>query len=150
MVFHWSRSDSKSPRISRTFLSILVDLAMVWTVSILPLISYSSSLFIHAFRNRSKCTNDNWYHCQPHVPQLFFFCIGYFSGKIQVFVNVFAFFNFHSVVRRNNKTNKGVISLFDYYYLLIRVFHIRVSRWSFTGVRVTAGLLKSPRLFSVI
>ena len=36
-----------------------------------------------------------------------------------------------------------------YYYLLIRVFHISVSWWSFTGVRVTASLLKSPGLFSV-
>ena len=31
---------------------------------------------------------------------------------------------------------------------LIRVFHISVSWWSFTGVWVTASLLKSPGLFS--
>ena len=36
-----------------------------------------------------------------------------------------------------------------YYYLLIRVFHISVSWWSFTGDWVTASLLKSPGLFSV-
>ena len=36
-----------------------------------------------------------------------------------------------------------------YYHLLIRVFHISVSRWSFTGVWVRASLLKSPGLFSV-
>ena len=33
--------------------------------------------------------------------------------------------------------------------LLIRVFHISVSWWSFTGYWVTASLLKSPGLFSV-
>ena len=33
--------------------------------------------------------------------------------------------------------------------LLIRVFHISVSWWSFTGDWVTASLLKSPGLFSV-
>ena len=33
--------------------------------------------------------------------------------------------------------------------LLIRVFHISVSWWSFTGVWVAASLLKSPGLFSV-
>ena len=33
--------------------------------------------------------------------------------------------------------------------IIIRVFHISVSRWFFTGVWVTAILLKSPGLFSV-
>ena len=36
-----------------------------------------------------------------------------------------------------------------YYYLFIRVFHISISWWSFTGDWVTASLLKSPGLFSV-
>ena len=26
-----------------------------------------------SFGDRSKCTNSNWYHCQPHVSQIFFF-----------------------------------------------------------------------------
>ena len=45
IVFHWSVSDSKSPQISRTLLSILADLynVLVWMVSIRPLISNSSS-----------------------------------------------------------------------------------------------------------
>ena len=47
MVFHWSRSDSKSPQISRTFLSILADLnnVVVWMVSTGPFISKSTSPF---------------------------------------------------------------------------------------------------------
>ena len=36
-----------------------------------------------------------------------------------------------------------------YYYSLIRTFHISDSRWFFTGVRVTASLLKSSGLFLV-
>ena len=36
-----------------------------------------------------------------------------------------------------------------YYYSFIRAFHISVSRWFFTGIRVTASLLKSSGLFSV-
>ena len=36
-----------------------------------------------------------------------------------------------------------------YYYLLIRVFHISITWWSFTGDWVTTSLLKSPGLFSV-
>ena len=45
MVFHWSLSDSKSPQVSRTLLSILSVLSntVVWIVSILPLISSSPS-----------------------------------------------------------------------------------------------------------
>ena len=42
-----------------------------------------------------------------------------------------------------------VSSLYYYYLLLIRVFHLSVSWWSFTGDWVTASLLKSPGLFSV-
>ena len=45
MVFHWILSDSKSPRVSRTLLSIQADLhnAIVWIVSIRPPISNTCS-----------------------------------------------------------------------------------------------------------
>ena len=47
MVFHWSLSDSKSPQVSRTLLSILVVLNndVVWMVSTRPPTSSSSSPF---------------------------------------------------------------------------------------------------------
>ena len=47
MVFHWSLSDSKSPQVSRTLLSILADLnnVVVWMVSTRPPTSKSSSPF---------------------------------------------------------------------------------------------------------
>ena len=47
MVFHWSLSDSKSPQVSRTLLSILAVLnnAVVWMVSTRPPTSKSSCLF---------------------------------------------------------------------------------------------------------
>ena len=49
MVFHWSLSDSKSPQVSRTLLSILAVLnnAVVWMVSTRPPTSKSSSPFIN-------------------------------------------------------------------------------------------------------
>ena len=44
MVFHGSLSESKSPLVSRTLLSILADLnTVVWILSSRPLISNSSS-----------------------------------------------------------------------------------------------------------
>ena len=50
-ICHWSLSDSKSPRVSWTFLSILADLncIVVWMVSILPLTSNSTTLFSDSF-----------------------------------------------------------------------------------------------------
>ena len=47
MVFHWSLSDSKSPQVSRTRISILAVLsnAVVWIVSTRPLTSKSSRPF---------------------------------------------------------------------------------------------------------
>ena len=47
MVFHWSLSDSKSPQVSKTLLSILAVLnnVVVWMVSTRPPTSKSSSLF---------------------------------------------------------------------------------------------------------
>ena len=47
MAFHYSLSDSKSPQLSRTFLSILAVLnnVVVWTVSTRPTTSKSSILF---------------------------------------------------------------------------------------------------------
>ena len=49
MVFHWSLSDSDSPQVSWTLLSILADLinALGWIVSPCPLI----------FKSSSPCTN---------------------------------------------------------------------------------------------
>ena len=49
MIFHWSLSDSKSPQVFRTLLSILVDLnnAVVWMVSLGSLISKSSHFCIN-------------------------------------------------------------------------------------------------------
>ena len=47
MVFHWRLSDSKSPQVSRTLLSILAvfNNAVVWMVSIQPPTSKSSRPF---------------------------------------------------------------------------------------------------------
>ena len=51
MVFHWNLNDNKSLQVSRTLLSILADFCNteVWTVSICPLISKSSSPLYQSF-----------------------------------------------------------------------------------------------------
>ena len=95
LFFNWTLSDSKSLQISRTLQSILADLnnAVVWIVSILPLTYSFLNLFPRPFGN---------------IPMALitigitvtFMCHSFFlpSGKIQVFVCLFAFFHFHSTV----------------------------------------------------
>ena len=63
VLFHWGLSDSKSPQVSRTLLSILAVLnnVVVWMVSTRPPTSMSSS---YCF----KRTNYNWYDFHLHVP----------------------------------------------------------------------------------
>ena len=60
--------------------------------------------------------------------------------NIQAIISITVTFIFCTIFTRTD---------YYYYYLLIRVFHISVSWWFFTGVWVIASLLKSPGLFSV-
>ena len=57
--FHWCLSNSKSPEISRTFLSFLpnFNIAVVWMVSVLPLIPYSPYLFSKFLWGSFKISN---------------------------------------------------------------------------------------------
>ena len=73
MVCHWSLSDSKSPQVSRTLLSILADLniTVVKVVSPCFLISKSSHPFINPLGIVSSALY-YWYHCHLHVPYFFF------------------------------------------------------------------------------
>ena len=107
MVFHWGLIDSKSLQVFRTLLSILANLnnAVVCIGLILFLISNSFSLFFQTNRDCSKCSKYNWYDWPLHVSQLF-----QFTSKIQVLVNHFAFFHFHTVVSQNNKIHSMTCS----------------------------------------
>ena len=77
MVFHWSLSDSKSPQVSRTLLSILAVLnnAVIWMVSTRQPTDKSSSPFINplvtvpkAPITIAKSINYNLYKRHFHVP----------------------------------------------------------------------------------
>ena len=134
----------------RSLLSIPTDLnnAVVWIVSICPPISNS-------YNPRSKSLGTI-----PSAPT---------TTGITV---TFMFHNFHSFLARSSYlslfslslifslwsvgTAKSIIRqvLFNYYYYYYyftpsEFFYTSVSWWSFTGVRVTANLLRSPGLFSV-
>ena len=126
-IFHRRLSDSKSPQVPRTLLSILAvfNYAAVWMVSSQPPTSKSS----RPFNN-------------PLVTVL----------KAPVTISIIVTFIFHSFF--NSLTRSRYLSLFTFFqfYSVVnsfRVFHISVSWCSFTEVWVTTSLLKSPGLFSV-
>ena len=95
MVFHWSLSDSKSPQVSKTLLSILVDLnnAVDWMVSIRPLISKSSSPCINSMVSvpRAPIT------IGITVTFMFHNFLKKISYKVEVLI-LFAFFQVYSEV----------------------------------------------------
>ena len=100
MVFHWSLSDSKSPQISRTLLSILAVLnnAVVWMVSTRPPTSKSSSPF-----SNPLVTVPN----APIVIGIIVTCMfhSFFSSLVRsrYLSFFFTFFQFYSVVYRDRK-----------------------------------------------
>ena len=130
MVFHRSLSDSKSPQVSRTLLSILAVLnnVVVWVVSTGLPTSKSSSPFSNPLVT---------------IP------------KAPITIGIIFTYMFHSFF--NSLARSRYLSFFSHSFftiiiiiiIAIGVFHISVSWWSFTGVWVTANLLMTPGLFSV-
>ena len=87
MVSHKSLSDSKSPQVPRTLLSILADLnnAVVWMISICP----------HISKSFSPCTNP--LVTVPRAPitvNFIFHSFFQFPSKVQVLIFLFIFFQF--------------------------------------------------------
>ena len=114
MVFHWSLSDSKSPQVSRTLLSILADLnVVVWMVSAHSPISKSSCPLTKLLRivSSAPLTTGNYitfmFHCflvfwQGLLTFIFFFFFFFFF---------FVFFDFYSMVCRDGQVHYSVGSL---------------------------------------
>ena len=107
MVIHWSLSNSKSPQVSRTLLSILIDLSnsVIWTVSSSPLIFKSLSSFIDLSRIVPSVPI-YWYHLR------FVSLLLQLSCKNQIFISVFTLFQFYSVVCWNCEIQCSAGSLF--------------------------------------
>ena len=130
MVFHWSLSDSKFSKVSRTLLLVDLNNAVIWMVSIRPpvplLLLLLLSLLLLSISFISKSSS-------PFINPLV-------AIPIVIGINVtfiFQFFQFLSKVE--------VLLL-----LLLQVFlNTSVSRRCFTGVWVAANFLGSPGLFSV-
>ena len=115
MVFHLSLSDSKSPQVSRTLLSILADLnhAVVWMLSTRPLTSKSSSPLSNLLVTVPKApitTIGIIVTCMFH---------GFFNSLIRsrIFILLYTFIQFYSVVSRNSKVEYFANSLFSFFFV---------------------------------
>ena len=164
MVFPWGLSDSKSPQVSRTLLSILAVLnnAVVWMVSTRSPTSKSSRSFNNPLVTVPKAPitigiivtvmfHSFFFNSLARSRYLFLFShsfsfILWSAGTAKsTILRIFFFFYWLLVFIGYHHHH-----YYYYDYLLIRIFHISISRWSFTGVWVTASLLKSPGLFSIM
>ena len=122
MVFHWSLSDSKSPQVSRTRLSILAVLsnAVVWIVSTRPPSSKSSRPF-----NNPLLIVPN-----AQLAKSLLSCSTAFSILLQgrgTYLS-FHFFQIYSVVRRDSKVDN--FTNFIFLLIIMRSGLLAGIRWS--------------------
>ena len=127
MVFHWRLSDSKSPQVSRTRLSILALLSNVvtWMVFTRPPISMSSIPFNNPLVTVSKAPVTIGI-----IITLIFHNFFQLPSKFEVLILIFTFFQFYSVVSWGSKVDNFPNSFFfvvDYYFFCSRLGNICVS-----------------------
>ena len=112
MGFYWRLSDSKSPQVPRTLLSILDDLinSVVWMVSVLLRISNSSSRFskLLGVISSTPTTND----ITVTLTFKSFFLVLWQNLSIYLF----ACFYFYTEVRQNSKIISAANSFFVNWY----------------------------------
>ena len=154
-VFHTRvcLSDRKSPQVSKTFLSILVDMNNILDA---PLIFKSSSI----------CPNP--LVTVPSAPittrstvTFMFHSFFQFHSKVLVFFSLFAFFQFYPVVSQNSEVNSSACSLFIffyyhcvwlsgqnhyYYFLLLLLCHSLVFLWSLNYIKSPYVPQNSPNI----
>ena len=129
MVSHWSLSDKKSPQVSRTLLSILADLSNgLYSFRYFQVLQF----LYQSFGDCTKSTNHYWYNRHFHLPQFF-----QFPSKVKVLNPLFTFFQFYSVIGRNNKVQvlfffllRGAFNKFPDFF--VQAFKIVVDSWKFT------------------
>ena len=127
----WSLNDSKSPQISKTLLPILADLnnVVVWMVSTCPLFFKSSS----AFNNPTMTVPKDPITIGIIVPFMVhsFF---QFPSNVKVFILLFIFFQFYSMVSRDSKVI-NIANSFLLLLLLIIIGSVRLGeiRWPFVS-----------------
>ena len=138
MVFHWSLSDSKSPQVSRTLLSILTVLnnAVVWMASTRSPTSKSSSPFNNPLVIVPKAP------ITISIIVTFMFHVFFqFPCKVEVLILLFTFLQFYSVVSRDSKVLNFASSLF--LLIIKRSGLLAEIRWSVCMLKSHRSLCES-------
>ena len=146
MAFHWSLSDSKSPQLSRTLLSILAVLsnAVIWIVSTHPPTSTSARPFNNTVVIVPKALIT--------IGTVVTFMFSSFLNSLERsrYLSFFSHsFNFILWSAGTAKSANLFYYYYCYYFTPLRLFHNSVNLWFFIRVWVTESLLKSQGLFSV-
>ena len=112
MVFPWNFSDSQSQHISMTLLSILAVINSAIVLDGLHSFYKSSSPFNNPLVTVLKAPI-----MIGTMVSFMFHSIFQFPSKVKVYILLFTFFQFYSVVRRDSKVHNFSSSLFfvDYY-----------------------------------
>ena len=115
MVYYWRLSDSKSPQVSRTLLSILAvfNNAVVWMVSTQPPTSKSSRRFNNPLVTVPKAPTT------IGIIVTFMFHSFFNSLARPRYLSLFTFFQFYSVVSRESKVDNFADFLFFFFFLII-------------------------------
>ena len=125
MIFHWSLSDSKSPQVSRTLLSILAVLNndVVWIISTRPPTSLSSRPFNDPFVTVLKAPITIGI-----IAFFMFHSFFQFPSKVEVFIFLFTFFSFIQWSARIAKST--TLNILFYLLIVIRSGLLAEIRWS--------------------
>ena len=147
MVFHWSLSDSKSPQVSRTRLSILAVLsnAVVWIVSTRPPISKSSRPFNNPLVTVPKAPITIGTIVTFMFHSFFFISLAR-SRYLSFFSRFFRFILWSTgtakstilqilvfllIIMRSGLLAGNYYYYYYYYFNLFRIFNTSISWWSF-------------------
>ena len=125
MIFHWRLSDSKSLQVSRTLPSILAvfNNSVVWMVSTRPPTSKSSRPIDNPLVTVTKAPITI-----RIIVTFMFHSFFQFSSKVKVFIFLFTFFQFYSVVSRDSKVD--YFANFLFLLIIIRSGLLAEIRWS--------------------
>ena len=148
MVYHWSLSDSKYPKVSRTLLSILAYLnnAVVWMVWTRPLIFKSSILFYNPLVT------------VPRAPItigkiVIFMFHSLFNSLARTmylsFFSFFFFFQFYPMVSRDSKVHNSARDRFLFFFVLFCFVFIIIKSSRLAEIRWSVRMSKSHRTLCV-
>ena len=134
MVFTWSLSESKSPQVSRIFLSILayINNAVVWTVSARPVISKSSS----------PCTNPLETVQRAPIAIVTFPCFFFFNSLARFWYLSLFSHSFNFTLWPTGTAKSTILQVLSFLLIIIRSGRLTEIRWS-------VCISKSPRSFCV-